>query len=99
MERELEREKVVLLEHDCPLDVPTCHALEAAGYGLQHVLTDNEAEIAEACRDASAVLTFMTSVRETVIARMERCKIIVRLGVAQEQYVAKLDSIIAIILC
>lgn len=80
----MEPETIALLESDCPLDAPTCHALEAAGYALRHVLTEDEEEIAEACRTASAVMTFLTPVRERVIERMERCKAIVRLGVGYD---------------
>ncbi len=80
----MEPETIVLLESDCPLDAPTCQALNSAGYTLRHIVTEDEGAIAEACRAASAVMTFMTPVRKCVIERMERCKIVVRLGVGYD---------------
>lgn len=78
------RWKVVVLEVDCPVNAPTCQFLEDQGCDLVH-MTDPDPELhANLCRDADAVLTFLTPVTAPIISRMERCKSIVRLGVGYD---------------
>jgi D-3-phosphoglycerate dehydrogenase len=76
--------RAVLLEGDCPLSSEACALLEAAGATLLHTEKTDSESLAPLCREADAVLTFLTEVRAPVLQAMERCKIVVRLGVGYD---------------
>lgn len=58
--------------------------LEAEGAQVRFLPMVEAEELAEACRDADAVITFMTPVTAPAIMVMKRCRIIARLGVGYD---------------
>lgn len=58
--------------------------LERAGARVEHVQSRDMAEIAACAREADAVMAFLLPMPATVIDRLERCRVIVRLGVGYD---------------
>ena len=73
--------KVVITDHRFPDIQQEQKAVDQVGGTLVVAQTTDEKQLADACRDADGVVNSRAQVTRTVIAAMERCRIIVRYGI------------------
>ena len=73
--------KVVITDHRFPDVEQERRAVEALGGKLVVAQTTDEQQLASVCADADGVITARAAITKSVIAAMERCRIIVRYGI------------------
>jgi D-3-phosphoglycerate dehydrogenase len=73
--------KVVITDHRFPDVEQERRAVEALGGKLVVAQTTDEQQLASVCKDADGVIAAHAAITKSVIAAMERCRIIVRYGI------------------
>jgi D-3-phosphoglycerate dehydrogenase len=79
-----EAAKVVVVGKNWKLFDEAVAIIEAAGGEVDHLDSMDPDKIADYCRDADAILAILAPIPARVVERLERCRVIVRVGVGYD---------------